>query len=258
MTLGNTGAIMGEALSNIANYSARGAARANGVSAAAQSAQGQFNQGSVDIANTIGTDRTLQQYGFNSAQAAAANAFTEKMWNQTAAWNEAMWERQAEFNSAEAEKNREWQEKMRSTAYQTAMADMKAAGLNPILAYGGINATAPSGGAATVGGASMASAQGQMANGGLLQGQYASESSYSGQMENMSSTLALIGAVVGGVSSALKNLGSLGDLGRELGDAIAQIFQHEPYSDYGTGSEAEDRGLKIYEKIFGQKPTKRS
>ncbi len=258
MNAGDIGRSLGNGISNIANYSAASAARANGISRAAQSAQGQFNQGSVDIANTIGTNRTLQQYDYNSAQAEAANAFTERMWNQTAAWNEAMWERQAEFNSAEAEKNRKWQEQMRATAYQTAMADMKAAGLNPILAYGGINAAAPSGTAATVGGTSMSSAQGQMANGGLLQGQYASESSYSGQMENMSSTLALIGAIVGGLSSAFKGLGSLGDLGEGLGNAIGKMFQSQPYTEYGTGKYSDDAGLKIYEKIFGQKPTKRT
>lgn len=111
-----------------------------------QTLQDQFNRnltsmGAQGIANALGAGaQMLYNYG---------------MANKQAGYNARQNQIAMDYNSAEAQKNRDWQEMMSNTAYQRAMADMKAAGLNPILAASLGGASTPGGATGTISGASM-------------------------------------------------------------------------------------------------------
>lgn len=162
--------------------SASGAANANAQNAAMQQ-QNQTFQNNVNVADWEHQQAVNAENWIHSQQMLGANQGFAREQANTA----------YEFSAGQAKQNLDWQERMSSTAYQRATADMRAAGINPMLAY--------TQGGASSGGGAQASASPQSASGSAL-GSGSSSGSGSSMSSNQQNTQAELGRAVGNIANS--------------------------------------------------------
>lgn len=103
--------------------------------------------------STIPSNATTRTSSVGASSGATGGSYSDilrAIQNENNAFNVAQTNMVNAFNAREAEKQRQWQEYLTRNAHQIEVADLKKAGLNPVLsALNGNGASVPSGGVAS-------------------------------------------------------------------------------------------------------------
>lgn len=206
-----------------------------------QSAHGYNMSQNQSWANTAGEAATAQ----NMASAQKANQQQLDMMRET-----------MRFNAEEAQKQREWQERMANTVYTRSVANMKEAGINPILAasMGLSGASVGSGASANISAPSAhmgtAIAEQNSASTGSAYGEnWSSGSSWnesnSGLAEGLRQMGQLVSSALAAMNSAHELNINLGGLGSLTGDKNGNITLKDGTGEKTTANEVINEAARL-------------